>query len=45
MIELLEKCESMIDGPIGDLLTGDQMAEIGVYELLREIRTFIETNS
>lgn len=45
MIELLKKCESMIDDPIGDLLTGDQMSEIVAYELLNEIRAVIETNS
>lgn len=42
--EALTKAEALLDGPIADRLTGDQMSEIGVYGVLENIRALHVNN-
>ena len=42
--ELLEVCrlaEVLIDGPMGDILSGDTMATMGAYDVLKNARAAI----
>lgn len=41
LLEALEKLERVLDGPIGDILTGDAMAETGAYAALTTARAAI----
>lgn len=41
MLAALEKVETLIDGPLADLLTGDQLASADAYEVLEEVRAAI----
>jgi hypothetical protein len=34
LLDIIKRAEYTIDGPVGDLLTGDQMAETGAYDWL-----------
>ncbi len=38
LVSAIREAESVIDGYVGDLLTGDQMHQTGCYELLKIIR-------
>ena len=38
LVAALEDAATLLDGPIGDRLTGDEMAELGVYDALETIR-------
>ena len=41
MLSILKQTARILDGPIADLLTGDQMADSGAYDLLTTIRAAI----
>lgn len=41
ILDALQKAEALLDGPIADLLTGDQMSEAGAYDVLNSIRSAI----
>jgi hypothetical protein len=42
MLENLRGVETLLDGPIGDALTGDQMSDLGIYDCLNIIRALIQ---
>lgn len=44
-LKLLIECEQKLDGQIGDVLSGDSMANLGINDLLNKIRRQIELAS
>lgn len=41
LLTALETMESVLDGPIGDILTGEDMAKTGAYDALERTRAAI----
>ena len=37
-LKFIRDIEAVLDGPVGDILTGDQMSETGVYDILQKLR-------